>query len=153
MNEIAMRIRGKCQQRSWYGPDAFRGRRAAEPGKHLFLQSFAFPPATEAQVQRTEALLGFLLPPLLRSLYRELANGGFGPGGGLRGAVEGYGTIGSPLPNEYRWLGDETLVKYHLSEHLVNLTHVPEQWQQRDHSKELKLPYDVWPRQLFPICD
>jgi hypothetical protein len=40
--------------------------------------SFTYPPATEEQVQATEAQLGFSLPPLLRLLYREVANGGNG---------------------------------------------------------------------------
>ncbi len=38
------------------------------------------PPATEAQLRATEDLLGFPLPPYLRVLYEQVANGGFGPG-------------------------------------------------------------------------
>jgi hypothetical protein len=38
-----------------------------------------FPPATEAQVAATERALGFALPLLLRRLYMEVGNGGFGP--------------------------------------------------------------------------
>jgi hypothetical protein len=37
---------------------------------------FDYPPATEEQVRATEAGLGVPLPPLLRMLYREAANGG-----------------------------------------------------------------------------
>ncbi|HEU0025934.1 MAG TPA: hypothetical protein VFQ25_02365 [Ktedonobacterales bacterium] len=40
--------------------------------------TFAYPPATEWQVRASEAQLGFSLPPLLRLLYREVANGGNG---------------------------------------------------------------------------
>ena len=36
------------------------------------------PPLTEAEVVRAEEQLGFTLPPLLRRLYREVSNGGFG---------------------------------------------------------------------------
>ncbi len=43
--------------------------------------SLAFPPATEAQLRRTEELLELSFPPLLRALYTQIANGGFGPGG------------------------------------------------------------------------
>ncbi|MFB7029490.1 MULTISPECIES: SMI1/KNR4 family protein [unclassified Streptomyces] len=40
----------------------------------------ALPPAVTADdVAEAEAALGFALPPLLASLYREVANGGFGP--------------------------------------------------------------------------
>jgi hypothetical protein len=37
---------------------------------------FRYPPATEEQVRQTEAEIGVPLPPLLRLLYLEVANGG-----------------------------------------------------------------------------
>ncbi|MFE5710440.1 SMI1/KNR4 family protein [Streptomyces sp. NPDC056501] len=37
------------------------------------------PAATAEEVTSAEAALGFALPPLLASLYREVANGGYGP--------------------------------------------------------------------------
>src|SRR5258708_6812995 len=43
------------------------------------------PPATEAEVNAAEAELGFSIPPLLRRLYTEVGNGGFGPNYGLEG--------------------------------------------------------------------
>lgn len=150
--ELAKKMRTRCQQQGWYGPDDLR-REAVEPEKSRLHHDFAFPPATETQLQRTEVLLGFSLPPLLRSLYSELANGGFGPGLGLRGAREGYGTIGTPLANGYRWLGDETLVKYRLRESLVDLAQFTNQWQPQGGSRVLRLSCNIWPRQLFPICD
>ncbi len=52
--------------------------------------SFAFPAATEQQIKQTERQLGFSLPPLLRLLYTQIANGGFGPGYGITGAIGGY---------------------------------------------------------------
>lgn len=52
------------------------------------LTSFAFPPATEAQVQARENRLGVSLPPLLRACYTQLANGDFGPGYGLRSIID-----------------------------------------------------------------
>lgn len=36
-----------------------------------------------------KAILGFPLPPLLRALYTQLANGGFGPMYGLLGLAGG----------------------------------------------------------------
>jgi hypothetical protein len=41
------------------------------------------PPATKAQVEAAETALGFSLPPLLRRVYMEVANGGWGPHTGL----------------------------------------------------------------------
>jgi hypothetical protein len=46
-------------------------------------------PATAAAVTEAESLAG-PLPPLLRRLYREVANGGFGPGYGLLGLRGGH---------------------------------------------------------------
>ncbi len=43
------------------------------------------PPATHAEVDAAEAALGFAIPPLLRRLYTEVGNGGFGPSYGLEG--------------------------------------------------------------------
>jgi hypothetical protein len=45
--------------------------------------------ATEAALLATEQSIGFALPPLLRRLYQEIANGGFGPGYGLIGVAGG----------------------------------------------------------------
>jgi hypothetical protein len=51
-----------------------------------------YPPATDEQLRITEEQLGFPLPPFLRMLYAEVANGGPGLGSdyGLFGAVGGY---------------------------------------------------------------
>src|SRR5260221_11519759 len=54
-----------------------------------------FPPASEAQMRKTEQQLGFALPPLLRLLYTHVANGGFGPGYGMIGAIGGFSFTGS----------------------------------------------------------
>jgi hypothetical protein len=43
------------------------------------------PPATLAEVDAAEAALGFAIPVLLRRLYLEVGNGGFGPEYGLEG--------------------------------------------------------------------
>ena len=47
-------------------------------------------PASTAQLDGAEASLGVLLPKLLRRLYAEVANGGFGPGFGLVGVSGGW---------------------------------------------------------------
>jgi hypothetical protein len=43
------------------------------------------PPATYAEVEAAEAALEFAIPTLLRRLYTEVGNGGFGPRYGLEG--------------------------------------------------------------------
>jgi hypothetical protein len=46
--------------------------------------------ATSEQVAETEQRLGYTLPPLLVRAYREIGNGGWGPGYGLMGIVGGF---------------------------------------------------------------
>ena len=65
-------------------------------------------PASVAALDAAEARLGFALPPLLRRLYAEIANGGFGPGGGLLSieqAVAAYQEVTREpyLPKGYPW--------------------------------------------------
>ena len=55
------------------------GRPCDHPGEWLPMQR----PATPAAMADAEAALGFRLPELLRRLYLEVGNGGFGPGFGL----------------------------------------------------------------------
>jgi hypothetical protein len=47
------------------------------------------PALTTAQLKEAEAKLGFPLPPTLRLLYTRVGNGGFGPGYGLMGVLDG----------------------------------------------------------------
>jgi hypothetical protein len=47
------------------------------------------PPATSEAVAEAEEVIGFPLPPLLRRLYLEVANGGFGPHKGILGVRGG----------------------------------------------------------------
>jgi hypothetical protein len=49
-----------------------------------------YSPAGRSVIVDAENKLGFRLPPLLREIYSELANGGFGPGYGLIGLTGGY---------------------------------------------------------------
>jgi hypothetical protein len=49
------------------------------------------PPTTAAKLDAAEKALGFAVPPILRRLYTEVGNGGFGPGYGLVG-IDGCGT-------------------------------------------------------------
>ncbi|MFJ3642733.1 SMI1/KNR4 family protein [Streptomyces sp. NPDC090108] len=47
------------------------------------------PPATPEAVAAAEKTIGFPVPPLLRRLYLEVANGGFGPAEGILGVRGG----------------------------------------------------------------
>ena len=65
-------------------------------------------PASPGDVDRAEAALGFGLPSFLRRVYLEIADGGFGPGGGLlsvAGAVAAWERMrtGEELPRGRAW--------------------------------------------------
>ncbi|MGW7427610.1 hypothetical protein ACWGJB_48065 [Streptomyces sp. NPDC054813] len=48
-----------------------------------------FPPISLPEVEKAERRIGRRLPELLRRLYTEVANGGFGPDGGLASLTDG----------------------------------------------------------------
>jgi hypothetical protein len=65
-------------------------------------------PADEPALARAEAELGVALPPVLRRVYAEVADGGFGPGDGLlslEGIVARYRELRSPgmMPRGREW--------------------------------------------------
>lgn len=99
-SQFCARIVERCERQQWYGPDGgawgYRGyfdsdgKLHAREIRHDYRKGFEFPPATEEQLRATEQALGFPLPPLLRALYAQVANGGFGPDYGITGARGGF---------------------------------------------------------------
>jgi len=83
-------IRQKCETQQWYGPD-FRSPAwaymVAEDDPHRV--GFWFPPAAQEELKVTEVILGFSLPPILRALYTQVANGDFEPAYSMRGVIGG----------------------------------------------------------------
>ena len=78
------------------------------------------PPATLPAVEHAETLLGAELPSLLRRLYLEVANGGFGPANGVLGLDNGFGddmkrTATDILEHRDSWPG--------IPDHLLPLCH------------------------------
>ncbi|MBI1418461.1 MAG: SMI1/KNR4 family protein [Limimaricola sp.] len=66
------------------------------------------PLLNDAQEAASRAALGFAPPPLLMRIYREVANGGFGPGYGLMGLEGGWGAYrGMNAVQTYLWLREE----------------------------------------------
>jgi hypothetical protein len=59
-------------------------------------------PASPAAVREAEDLLGHRLPLLLRRLYLEVGNGGFGPGYGILGVRGGHGDYRHTAVDLYR---------------------------------------------------
>ncbi len=153
------RIREKCQRNGWYGGDLCTPRWLQVQPDHPQRAGFAYPPASEEQLTATEAALGFLLPPLLRALYKEIANGGFGPGVGIQGAIGGYGSSideqVSTIVVDYEF---HLQVGYANMEgrqpaSLVDLANYAWQSQRGKTKKYLLLPYEDWPEQLLTFED
>lgn len=63
----------------------------ADPEAETDVELELYPPTTLDRVEAAEKELGFALPPLLKRLYIEVGNGGFGPEYGLAG-IDGCGT-------------------------------------------------------------
>lgn len=156
------RIRQRCRQQHWYGGDknntahfseeGHRYQRLIAPGgneividrdpnDHPLKTNFAYPSAAEEQLLTEEETLGFPIPPLLRTLYSEIANGGFGPGYGLIGVTGGFCEAGS-IADGYG---------FHVKRsQLIQL---------EDYESDVKpgislaLSDTVWPRYLLYLCD
>jgi hypothetical protein len=61
-----------------------------------------YAPVTTEDIAAAESRLGFELPALLRRIYTEIGNGGFGPGYGLVGLGGGHdGWVGGDLESLY----------------------------------------------------
>jgi hypothetical protein len=111
------------------------------------------PPVSTDQLGRVEGLLGFELPPLLRSLYLQVGNGGFGPGYGLFDLPLGepgcadlvgmywYVCQDERQPNPDKGFNPET------AEPLVVL---PEDQEWADEDNAPDIVWD-WPTDLLPI--
>lgn len=176
-------IRAKCEREHWFGPELENPNETEKaiatdpnfdarwvhrvPANDPQRFGFVFPPASEALLQETEARLGFPLPPLLRVLYANVANGGFGPGMGIYGVLEGFGKPGTgnypdgnytiaaayPLKSDLHIAdadGDRSPVKAfdYATYQKEEAQSVAKGW--RPH---IQVPYGQWLEHLLPICD
>ena len=129
-------------------------------------QQFLFPPATEDQIQETEQQLGFPLPPLLRLLYTEIANGGFGPGLGIVGTPGGF-CMTNPrfddpdhdIVQSYQQEVSEAQKLIRLEDYepvpctlLVRYERGAGFEQSERQSYRYLLPGNVWPEYMLPLC-
>lgn len=160
--ELCQRIREKCQRQRWYGGDEENTARFHEadlryeilytpdgkekvidrdPDDHPRKTSFAYSPATEQQLAQTEQSLGLSLPPFLRSLYTQVANGGFGPGYGLMGAIGGFSEAGDIVDNSLFYSKRAMLIDLDDYEESILA------------GETLELSETVWPYALLLFCD
>jgi len=114
------------------------------------IPTLLYPPATEEQLQATEEILEFSLPPLLRALYKQVANGGFGPGYGLLGALGGGDEAGWVITDEY-------LIRKGKKQSIDLLACERRTFKKDNDShkyltdREIIVPQGFWPDRLLPI--
>ncbi len=144
-NDLFEQIRAKCQREHWYGGDLLSPKNLLVLEQDASRFGFSFSPANEVQLRQTEARLGFALPTSLRELYLHVANGGFGPGAGLRGVIGGYSDYDD----------DNTLAACYLS--YTRNSCIPLSDAILEHKQSRKkihrLPNAVWPCQLLLLLD
>lgn len=154
-------IRTTCQQACWFGPDALKPEANTWPADDPFVDEgpapviaaddparfgFVFPPATEEQVRANEQRLGFALPSLLRQLYLQVANGGFGPGGGLRGVEGGYQGI-YPQQQSLSLPASQKTFSYATYQEQAARSAA------RNQRTGMRVPVGEWLEHLLPLCD
>ncbi|GCE07185.1 SMI1/KNR4 family protein [Dictyobacter aurantiacus] len=152
----------KCRQQKWYGGDESntalytkRNERYEiyyteggeekridhDPDDHPRKASFAYVPATEEQLLATEQALGFPLPPFLHMLYTQVANGGFGPGYGLHGALTGFEEAGNIVDGYNFHLKHAQIIE--IEDYAVSLVV----------GDSFDLFENSWPRYFLYLCD
>jgi hypothetical protein len=152
--DICHRIRERCRQLEWYGPDGGwedqrgyfdeEGNLQVRVIEHDPHTGFEFPPASEEQLRATEEALGIPLLPMLRALYRQVANGGFGPANGITGARGGY------------YFGDDgryqTVDMCTDSDPLVQYIDLSEYEQAHGHPASFQLRQTLQPAHFLHLC-
>lgn len=102
------------------------------------IQSVENPPVTREELAQAEAQLGFELPPLVRRLYCEVGNGGFGGMFPLNGQRE----------RRFRWSPKlDTIVTTYLELRSRSQEDIDQYWTDGE-----KRP-SLWPQRVLMICD
>jgi hypothetical protein len=102
--ELIRRLKKRVSRGAWWHLFAQRVFTDLPSGRHWNWERRLPRPASPDLVAGAEQTLGFSLPPLLRRIYLEVADGGFGPGYGLFGIADG-----PPF--------HDTLIEYYKEEH------------------------------------
>ena len=146
--ELARKIWTKCEQERWFGGELSRD---MDPEDDPQRYKFVFPPVSEERIQNAERNLGFPFPPFLRYLYTHIANGGFGPGIGLHGIANGFGS-----DCDYNSPFDRSIVGYYrfrTREQTIDLTEYPPENLEETKQRFWRLPLGTWPRYVFPLSN
>jgi hypothetical protein len=104
-----------------------------------------YPPASQETIRKAERQLGFPLPALLKELYREVGNGGFGPGYGIFGVYGGAPAIDSS--------GEQHDLVSFYQLHTGNQAHSVLEHDFSSRGSLFLQDLSTWFDKLVPICD
>lgn len=93
------------------------------------------PPVTLEELDRAESILGFALPPLLKRIYLEVGNGGFGPSCLFK------------LADESRAYDFDAVVQNYLAMRSMTQEDIDTHWKEEEDKPTL------WPEKVLMICD
>ena len=146
---LAKRIWTRCEEEHWFGGDLSKD---LDPEDDPQRHTFDFPRVSEEQIQDAERYLGFPLPPFLHYIYTHIANGGFGPGLGFHGIMNGFGSDG-----DYTYRLDRSIVGYYYFRtraQVINLDeYLPEIVYEGTAQRFWCFPLETWPRYVLPLSD
>jgi SMI1 / KNR4 family (SUKH-1) len=151
--ELLQRVRERCHQRHWYGPDMEEPLRFYDMSEDTnaswfpLQTEFGYPPATQEQLAVSEEVLGYTLPPLLRALYATIANGGFGPGYGLYGVLGGFQNRIEPQVHQ-----DADLINQEHDRNEQGSARQIDLWMYGS-LEYREIPFEAWPKGLYMLCD
>src|SRR5215467_14269416 len=103
-------------------------------GEYTWLRQLPALPVMVEDVAQAEVQLGFELPALLRRVYLEVGNGGFGPGYGL-------------FPLNAHDPSTDSLVTAYLGMRSMSQQDIDEHWADEEVKPAL------WPERVLMICD
>jgi hypothetical protein len=146
--ELVRKIQLKCEEERWFGGELNKDMDPEDDPQRFM---FVFATTSEEQIQDAERHLEFSLPPFLRYVYGHIANGGFGPGMGLFGIMNGFGSA-----CDYNSRFDLSIVGFYrtlMREQAINLNEYPPDSLVDIEQKFWQFPLGTWPRYLLPLSD
>jgi hypothetical protein len=95
--------------------NSIKSRVIQDPGPAaIYYNQQPYPPVSLADIAWTETQIGTPLPPLIREIFLQVSNGGFGPGWGITGLQNGHRLYQRSFVDHVLYTGKE--IKAHLRE-------------------------------------
>jgi hypothetical protein len=127
---------------------------ASDPTQQKYHRAdLIYPPTSLEEIQWAEAGIGTKLPPLIREIFLQVGNGGFGPGWGITGLLTGKKIYNRSFVENVR--NSVIEIKVHLRESIEATKQLPDV--NPKHIEQDKTHYENWNRlgldNLIWYCD